>query len=140
MYQDAQIRRPAVSVAAGSTDALLAAAEPGRRLYLLSVHALATAATALTVNSKPDGAAGVAVGPTFTAADGRPTLDLAYNPRGWLRSRYGEGLSVTTGAGQATQIAAVVASASALDAYYDEAPDAAELLLEDRTPILTESA
>lgn len=137
MYNDEQIRRVIATVAAGTTDAVLCPAESGRKLRILQCYALTTAATALTINTKPSGS-GVAISPVFTSAAGVPTIDWTYSPAGWLDSLHGEGLTVTTGAGQSHSIVAVIASLPSLDGVLGELGLA--LLLEDGLPLLAESA
>lgn len=101
-YYDADVARINVEVAASQTDSLLLNGETGRRWRVLALSAMATAATALDINSKPTGS-GVSISQTFTTANGIPTL-LPFNPHGWFQTATGEGLSVTTGTGQTTTI------------------------------------
>lgn len=138
-YQESQVRRVTATVAAASTDAVLWPAEAGKRLRVLAVYAVATAATALTVNRKPSGS-GVAISPAYTSAAGVPTADLAWCPHGWFQTGRGEGLSCTTGAGQPTAISLVLASLPAPEALYLEDVMQPEALLENGDPLLLQDA
>lgn len=136
-YRDEDIRRVAVSVAASTTDGELWPAESGRSVRLLSAFALATAATALTFNTKGTGA-GVALTPAFASADGHPTVAWQPSDYGWLQTNPGEGLTVTTGSGQATKIIATFVLQAAQIALWDVR--GIELLAENGGPLLLEAA
>jgi hypothetical protein len=139
IFNHADIRRVAASVAAGQTDAVLLPGEADKVLLVTTAYALTTAATALTFNRFTAGAAGTAVSPAQTSANGYPTVNLGYNPDGWFRTYPGQGLSVTTGAGQTHAIYLTAVALPSLDSLYLEG-SALSLLLEDSTPLLLESA
>lgn len=129
-YRDIDIRRVNIEVAAGTTDAELWPAEPGMRCRVVALNALTSAATAFDINSKPPSAAGTTISGTLVGETGVP-VTLPFNPHGWFQSEVGEGLSITTGAGQTTCFNVTVVvfadTATLLDFVYE---DESEVLLE----------
>lgn len=138
MKVDRLVRRAQASVAQSQTDAVIWPAEAGYRILVVSAYALTPTATALTVNSKPSGSAGVAVTPAFTAAGGTPTIDWAPNENGWCSTLPGEALTVTTGAGGTTAVVMTLSLEPAIDGIYDERMQ--PLLTEDNQPLASEAA
>lgn len=91
------------NVAASQTDSSVVAAVTGRAIRVLSVAVVNgdTAGSAVTFNSKPAGA-GAAISGTFkSGANGAIVLPES---SGWFQTNIGEGLTVTTGAGAATNV------------------------------------
>lgn len=85
------------NVAAGTTDASVVSAVSGKKIRIVSYKiATVTAATTVTFNSKPAGA-GTAISALLVAPVG--TSNAAFSPLGHFETNSGEGLTVTTGAG-----------------------------------------
>ena len=85
------------TVTASATDTSIVAAVAGRRIRVLDVKLTTTvAATGITFNTKPSGA-GTAITPAFTVAV--DVVAFGFNQLGHFQTSVGEGLSVTTGAG-----------------------------------------
>lgn len=86
------------NVAASTTDESLVAAVSGKKIRVLSVAlSCITATTTIVFNTKPAGA-GTAISATFTT----PTTNVSaipFSPLGHFETDTGEGLTVTTGAG-----------------------------------------
>jgi uncharacterized protein YfiM (DUF2279 family) len=90
------------AAAAGSTDIALVAAVSGKRIRVLDVKvSTAVAVTGVVFNSKPTGA-GVAISATFQATVGVSGFGL--NQLGHFETAVGEGLSVSTGAGNTVAV------------------------------------
>lgn len=135
-YRNERIRRHFASVAASQTDSELWPAEPGYGLRVLAAYAMATAATALTFNTKASGASGIAISAPFTSANGTPTVAWQPNDHGWCETRPGEALTVTTGAGQTHQIQFTIVLVPGVSGFWDQASQ--QLLLENSQPLLME--
>lgn len=93
------------NISASTTDGSLGIAGVyGKRVALLSAVFMAGAtATNATFNSKPSGSAGSAASMLFAnAANGGAVLP--FNPHGWLLTKTGEGLTLTTGSGSTTGV------------------------------------
>lgn len=85
------------NIAAGTTDGALVSAVSGKKLRVLDVKlATVTAATTATFNTKPSGA-GSAISATLNVPVG--IASLGFNPLGHFETNSGEGLTVTTSAG-----------------------------------------
>ena len=96
-----------LDVAAAQTDAVLVAAEPGRKIVVIGVFANGkdAGASLLTFNSKGAGA-GTAISPIFdVAADGGFVMPQEHG--GWFETIKGEALTATTGAASATALIVV---------------------------------
>lgn len=90
------------NVAASQTDSALVTAVSGKRLRVLDVKlSTNTATTPVTFNSKPSGA-GTACSATFNAPVG--LNGFGYTPLGHFETNSGEGLTVTTGAGNTVAV------------------------------------
>ncbi len=88
--------RANASIATATTDGAIVSAVANRRIRVLALaYVGGTTAAAVTFNTKPAGA-GSAIGPAFVAAASTPVV-LSYNPKGWLETNIGEGLTATTG-------------------------------------------
>lgn len=132
------IRFIQASVAQSQTDSVLWPAEPGCLLRVLQLRALTpTTATAVTLNSKPAGASGVAITPAFTALAGEPSIEWQASEYGWCTTLPNESLTVTTGAGGTTSFVGVVSVDQALDGVYDERLQ--PILLENGQPLVSEA-
>lgn len=95
----AEVKRVKFSVAASQTDSALVSAVSGAVLRVISMHVMtgASGPTNFQINTKPGGA-GTAISPVYPlAANGGINLD--HNPHGYYVSSSGEGLTITTGAG-----------------------------------------
>lgn len=93
------------NVAASQTDSNVVTAVANRAIRVLAVAVVNgdTAASTVVFNSKPGGG-GSAISATFkTSANGVMVLPEA--SRGWFQTNQGEALTVTTGAGAATNVA-----------------------------------
>lgn len=130
-YRDIDIRRVNKEVAAGTTDAALWVGEPGYRCRVVALHLLAIATTAVDINTKPIGSAGTSISGTLAPELGDPIL-LPFNPHGWFESESGEGLTVTTGAGQTVTVNATIALIRDTGTLVD-------FLLEDESEVLLEN-
>jgi hypothetical protein len=98
------------NIAASSTDGDLGIpAVDGKRVVVLSCAFVAGGtATNATFNSKPSGSAGSAISMLFAnAANGGAVL--GFSPHGWMMTKTGEGLSLTTGTGSTTGVQIVYA-------------------------------
>lgn len=143
-YDHRKVRRVSASVAGGTTDGLIWQADDGQSVRVLALYAapadLSGGGATLALNSKPAGSAGSARTQTFAAPEaGWPTLDWQHCHEGWLETLPGEGLSVTTGAGPATNIQAVLVIQQASSSGLLAAEDDGLLLTEWGEPLATEN-
>ena len=93
------IKRTFADVAAGSTNAQVIAAVPGRIIRVLSYHCQAGAtATDVTFNSDSTAISSLKANVARGGAVGN------FNPAGWFQTIAGQALTVTTGAGSSTGI------------------------------------
>lgn len=110
--QPLEVRRAFANVAASQTDATFTTFNPngttrtltavaGKKLRVLAVVGLTGGtATQITFNSKGAGA-GTAIGPDLAnGPNGGEVLPM--NPHGWLETKRGETLTLSTGAGATT--------------------------------------
>jgi hypothetical protein len=138
-YRERDIVRLVASVAQSQTDSILKAAVTGRRWRVLAFDAMASDATALTLNSKGSGS-GVAISPTWTGAtSAAQKVSLPFNPHGWFETVPGEGLSATTGSGQTVGMVITLAAVDS-DAGTVILENGENLLLENGNPLLLEAA
>lgn len=105
------------NIAAATTDGALTiegatlAAVPGKRYYVLAIlaHLAGSTATNVTLNSKPSGSAGTAISSTKQVAANGGWAMARGNPQDYLyRTKRGEALTVTTGAGSTVGIDLIV--------------------------------
>jgi hypothetical protein len=94
------------NVAASQTDSSLIAAVADKK-YVVEAVVLLTGATAtnVTFNTKPAGA-GTAISMLFACGTNGGAA-LPHTKHGWFETNFGEGLTVTTGAGSTTGIQVV---------------------------------
>ena len=95
--------RPFANVAASSTDSVLVAGVPDKKIRVLAfAFVCGGTGTNATFNSKGSGA-GAAISPLFAnAANGGAVLGI--NPLGWCETTKGEALTLTTGPGSTTGV------------------------------------
>lgn len=105
------------NIAAGTTDGTLTlegatlAAVEGKRYYVLAIfaHLAGATATNVTLNSKPSGSAGTAISSTKQVAANGGWVQARGTPQDFLyRTKRGEALTVTTGAGSTVGIDLIV--------------------------------
>jgi hypothetical protein len=98
MEHSLTIKRASVAVAASQTDSAVVAAVtgPNRAIRVLAACLTCSAATTVTLKSKPAGA-GTAISPVLDLAPG--LTPLRHDSAGWFETKDGEGLAVDTGAG-----------------------------------------
>lgn len=97
----------ATAIAAGQTDAVIAAANPGRKIRVMSVWVLPTVTppASVTFNSKGSGA-GTAISPVLPLVASTPLTLVGGSDTGLFETNRGEALTVTNPAG--TTLAALM--------------------------------